>query len=666
MPDDILSRDDNRVPVLGAITDDANQFIRQLEINDTTKRLKVSATFPGNTDGKIKISSDDTTFGYAEDKLVAGTGITLTVNNPGANETITISAPGGATDEQVAVDSGATAGYLGALSSDGVLRTNNTITYTDGGNFITLSVNEGNLDLANIGGSLDLSTQVTGQLDATNIDESSLNLANIGGTLNLSTQVTGTLDGANIDQSSLTLSTIGGTLDLTSQVTGILPLANGGTGSNLSDPGADRILFWDDSASTVTWLTAGSGLSISGTTMTATGSTTASATTTDVNQTAHGLSVGDVVRSSGVAGEYTKAQADSESNSNVVGIVTTVTDVDNFTITTHGEVTAAVPTQSAGTVMYLSESSAGTLTTTEPSSSGEISKPLVVIIESGTRMMFINMRGEEVGASVSDSYGDQIISLGTDSVSGAGNVAYKQLTAWWNDGQDLFLVFAQGMPASGGGAAYRLTRDGTTGNFYLAQASASGAVQNTFDTLSTCCIVGNTMYLSDAVNDTIYRYDKTTLAYQGAAIISGGTLGAPWNITTDGTDILAKPRNTSSATWTRYTISGATLTQGSTVVGSTNFTSEQLYFDGTDYWSVPGSSAARKYDSSFALTAGPGTSYVGSTFNLATSGPAIGMYKLSSSVALFSQQILVGYQDTGSLTGVSSRGVILRAFSLPS
>src|SRR5690606_376857 len=44
-------------------------------------------------------------------------------------------------------------------------------------------------------------------------------------------------------------------------------LADGGTGASLVDPGADRILFWDDSAGAVTWLTAGTGLSISTTTL---------------------------------------------------------------------------------------------------------------------------------------------------------------------------------------------------------------------------------------------------------------------------------------------------------------------------------------------------------------------------------------------------------------
>ena len=52
-----------------------------------------------------------------------------------------------------------------------------------------------------------------------------------------------------------------------------LSLANGGTGASLSDPNADRILFWDDSAGTVTWLAAGSNLTISDTTISSTDTT---------------------------------------------------------------------------------------------------------------------------------------------------------------------------------------------------------------------------------------------------------------------------------------------------------------------------------------------------------------------------------------------------------
>jgi len=58
---------------------------------------------------------------------------------------------------------------------------------------------------------------------------------------------------------------------------GIVPIDQGGTGANLTDPNADRILFWDDSAGAFTFLEAGTGLSISGTTLSTTGGASISA-----------------------------------------------------------------------------------------------------------------------------------------------------------------------------------------------------------------------------------------------------------------------------------------------------------------------------------------------------------------------------------------------------
>ena len=50
-------------------------------------------------------------------------------------------------------------------------------------------------------------------------------------------------------------------------ITGItdLALADGGTGASLSDPGADRIFFWDDGGTTTAFLTANTNISITGT-----------------------------------------------------------------------------------------------------------------------------------------------------------------------------------------------------------------------------------------------------------------------------------------------------------------------------------------------------------------------------------------------------------------
>ena len=85
-------------------------------------------------------------------------------------------------------------------------------------------------------------------------------------------------------------------LPLSTGVTGQLPLANGGTGANLVDPNADRILFWDDSAGAMTFLTAGTGLTISGTTITG---NTGTVTSVGGTGTVNGITLTGTVTSSG-------------------------------------------------------------------------------------------------------------------------------------------------------------------------------------------------------------------------------------------------------------------------------------------------------------------------------------------------------------------------------
>ena len=100
------------------------------------------------------------------------------------------------------------------------------------------------------------------------------NPTEVGGTVT-SVGGTGTVQGLTLSGTVTTSGdlTLGGSLadvDLTSQVTGNLPLANGGTGASLTDPEADRILFWDDSTGATRFLTVGSGLQISDTTLSST------------------------------------------------------------------------------------------------------------------------------------------------------------------------------------------------------------------------------------------------------------------------------------------------------------------------------------------------------------------------------------------------------------
>ena len=112
--------------------------------------------------------------------------------------------------------------------------------------------------------------------------------------------------------------------------------------------------------------------------------------TTTVNKTTHGFVVGDVLRISTTDNVYVKAQANSLINSQIVGIVTSVIDVNNYVLTTDGFITSGVPTNTSNTLYYLSPSVAGTLTTTAPTTNGQVVKPFLIVIASGTKAFIGN------------------------------------------------------------------------------------------------------------------------------------------------------------------------------------------------------------------------------------------------------------------------------------
>jgi len=335
-----LKIDENSRWVLGAVSNDGSGDIKNVRVNPITGAIIVEAnitstntsigsTIPGGTAGSVlflgaggTLAQDNANLFYDDTNNFLGIGtntpsveldvqgsaiITGSTGTPtdllgrdgsgnisnivlGSNLTLTggvLSAnTSGATGYDQIQDNGTNVTQRTTLNfvnyftvTDASSKTNVSINTSELGADATLiSTLETNMDLANISGQIDLSTQVTGVLSATNIDitdlESNLDLANIAGQIDLTTQVTGQLSPTNIDllalasdttfitalEPNLDLANIGGQIDLTTQVTGVLPLANGGTGQSLTDPNYNAVYVWDNTTNT-TRLAQLSGLS---------------------------------------------------------------------------------------------------------------------------------------------------------------------------------------------------------------------------------------------------------------------------------------------------------------------------------------------------------------------------------------------------------------------
>ena len=103
------------------------------------------------------------------------------------------------------------------------------------------------------------------------------------------------------------------------------------------------------------------------------------------SQASNGFAVGDVLRNNGT--DWVKAQANSAANAEVFGIVDTTGD-PVFSVTFSGYI-SGLSGLTAGAGHFLSPSSAGAVTATDPTTSGQVSKPVLVAITTTTAVVQI-------------------------------------------------------------------------------------------------------------------------------------------------------------------------------------------------------------------------------------------------------------------------------------
>ena len=128
-----------------------------------------------------------------------------------------------------------------------------------------------------------------------------------------------------------------------------------------------------------------------------------------VTQTGHGFVSNDVGKAVKMlsTGLYDLAKADAIGNADAVGIILQRIDANTLLLALSGRITVdgCVPTGDPGTVLFLpllatKNNNVGYLNSTEPSSAGEVSKPMAVITISGSEMILFQMRGEVITTGV--------------------------------------------------------------------------------------------------------------------------------------------------------------------------------------------------------------------------------------------------------------------------
>jgi len=115
-----------------------------------------------------------------------------------------------------------------------------------------------------------------------------------------------------------------------------------------------------------------------------------------VGQSSTGLVVGDVMYVNGT--NFTKASAAAANTAEVVGVVSNIIDASSYEVTLTGLVEKAGWGLTPGEVYFLSATTSGAITVTEPSTIGQVSVPIGVA-QTSTQLIVSPKRGVVVGGT---------------------------------------------------------------------------------------------------------------------------------------------------------------------------------------------------------------------------------------------------------------------------
>lgn len=292
--------------------------------------------------------------------------------------------------------------------------------------------------------------------------------------------------GADLESADLPSELLNKTVSSTDSMTGALTLPAGGDLDR--PPAVQGMIRYNTDLSTfeghngTDWGSIGGGGSAGGTVVT-------------VPQVAHGLSVGNAVYLNGST--YAKAIATSAAAAEVVGVVSKADLPDEFDLTLSGELTGLTGL-TTGEVYFLSPTTAGLLTVTEPSTIGQVSVP-VGIASSTTSIYVAPKRGIVVGG-VNARTEVALTSGAVTNVQSVAGMTAGELEGWVfiSSASPVRFYVSAKFSLSGSGGDYNLNYQTTGDNppsGFLIDITTAGMIRVTLPAAS-----GSTSVINYALN----------------------------------------------------------------------------------------------------------------------------------------------------------------------
>lgn len=242
----------------------------------------------------------------------------------------------------------------------------------------------------------------------------------------------------------------------------------------------------------------------------------------EVNQVAHGFSVGNLLRSSGTDNDYALALADTGANADIVGIVKEVIDADNFVITKDAYFSSiTVPAGTPGSAVFLSATTPGLMTITPPATPGQIEKPVGIILASGLLMSFsTDIRGSVIGSGGGGGLVESVTGLNTNNSDPLNPVVQisvdgVSITGAGTPGSPLVAI-GGGDSGSGGSGGTKIAIDTTT---------VTTSEFSSYETIYTVPIAGGILGNNNAIKFKILVSDLSlaSLGIIGIKALYGGS-----------------------------------------------------------------------------------------------------------------------------------------------